>query len=357
MPLLPKRNLFGFLTIIFVLHTAFSAVPAQAQLRNIKVGDKMPEFALSILTVPSDSNDSNEVVFTYKHYRKRVLGLVFLSTDQKQSQRAVADIEKIVKELDKKDVLFDFVGVVSERLEKESAEAGREGASGVFPILLDEEYKLWGKLGIIAQPTVLVVGKDDRMLWIKAGYGYDFAPSLHVHLNHALGIINEKADEGLIEVRTLPQDNLQAKVKRHLTIADRLEEKGRLESAIAEVHKARELDPNSIDAALAIGELFCRAGQSEKALDAIEKIKTTKRIDTAQLSLISGWAKRQLGDLESAEKFLLEAVKMHPKSSRGFYELGKVYQARGQTEKAMQAFYKALALIFAEPVETNISHQ
>jgi tetratricopeptide (TPR) repeat protein len=108
---------------------------------------------------------------------------------------------------------------------------------------------------------------------------------------------------------------------------------------------------------LAIGELLCRTGQSEKALDAIEKIKTTKQIDAAQVLLISGWAKRQLGDLESAEKLLLETVAMHPKSSRAFYELGKVYRAEGQTEKAMQVFYKALALIFGEPVETNISHQ
>ncbi len=317
----------------------------------------MPEFFLPVMTVPSDSNDSNEVVFTYKHNRERVLGLVFLSAEQKQSQRAVADIEKIVKELDKKDVLFDFVGVVSERLEKKSAETGREGLLGVFPILLDEEYKLWGMLGMIAKPTVLVVGKDDRILWIKAGYGYDFAPSLHVHLNHALGIAGKKTTEELTEVRTLTSDSTQAKVKRHLIIASRLEEKGRLESAIAEIHKARELDPNFIDATLAIGELFCRAGQSEKALDVIEKTQPTKRRVTARMLLISGWANRQLGNLELAEKFLLEAVALHPQSPRGFYELGKVYQAGGHTEKAMHAFREALAIIFAEPVGKKNSQQ
>jgi hypothetical protein len=189
MSLLPKRNLFGFLTIIFVLHAAFPAVPAQAQLRNIKVGDKMPEFSLPLLAVPSSPNDPNEVVFTYEHNRERVLGLVFLSANQKQSQSTAADIEKIVKELDEKNVLFDFIGVMSGQLEKKSAEFPKEEAPGVFPVLLDKEYKLWGKLGIIAKPTVLVVGKDDRILWIKAGYGYDFAPSLHVHLNQALGIM------------------------------------------------------------------------------------------------------------------------------------------------------------------------
>ena len=47
---------------------------------------------------------------------------------------------------------------------------------------------------------------------------------------------------------------------------------------------------------------------------------------------------------------------MHPKPSRAFYELGKVYQAKAETEKAMQADYKALSRVFGEPVEANISH-
>ncbi|MHC4394268.1 MAG: tetratricopeptide repeat protein [Planctomycetota bacterium] len=357
MSLLPQGKMPGFFTIVFLSNIVFLTVPGQGQLRKINVGDKMPEFSLPVLTVPSGPNDPNKEVFTYKHNRERVLGLVLLSSNQSQSKRAVADIEKIAVELDKKDVSLDFVGVINKQMEKGFGESRTDGSAMVFPVLLDEEYKLWGKLGVIAKPTVLVVGKDDTVLWIKAGYGYDFAPSLRDHLNQALGITEKKIAEGLTEVRTLKNDSTQGKVKRHLKIARGLEEKGRFESAIAQVHKARELDPNSIDAALAIGELYCRVGESHKALDVIAKIKTTKRFDKAQLFLISGWAKRQLGELESAEKFLLEAVSLRPKSSRVFYELGKIYQATGQTEKAMQAFHKALAIIFAEPVETDSSAQ
>ena len=147
----------------------------------------------------------------------------------------------------------------------------------------------------------------------------------------------------------------RAKAKRHLAIAASLEKKGRFESAIVAADKARQLDPNSIDAALLIGQLFCRTGQGQKALDAVETLRTTRRLDAAEVLLISGWAKRLLGDLESAEKLILQAVQMYPKSSRAFYELGKIYRATGQTEKAMRAFYQALSLVFDEDIRINTS--
>lgn len=352
MLLLPKKKLSEFLTIIFVLYMAFPAAEVLAQLRNVKVGDKMPEFSLPGLSAP---NDSNTVMFTYKRDRERVLGLVFLSANQKQSQYAIRDIEKIITQLGKDSTTFDFVGVMSERPEKGSIEPGREESAYTFPILLDKEYKLWGKLGVIAMPTVLIIEKDGLISWIKAGYGYDFAPSMRAHLNYALGITSKKVGDELTKVRTLTSDSAQAKVERYLKIAGMLETKGRFESAIAELCKAREIDPNSIDTVLAMGELFCRVGQSEKALDTIEKVKTTRQIDKARVLLISGWAKRQLGDFDSAEKFLLEVVAIRPQSSRAFYELGKVYQAKKQMEKAMQAYRKALSIIFAEPVKIVFS--
>ena len=362
MPLLCERNPSGFLIIAVLLCAVFLTAPAQGQLRNMKVGDKMPEFSLPVLTVSSDSNDPNDpndpngldtTVFTYKHDRGRVLGLVFSSANQKQSQQAVADIEKIVAELNKKGLLFDFVNIVNKSSKKESGQPGKESSSEAVPVLLDEEYKLWGKLGVIAQPTMLVVEKDGEILWVRPGYGYDFAPSLRLYLDYALGITKEKPTEEPIKVRTLKIDDGQAKLKRHLIMASGLEKKGRLESAIVQVRKARELDPNSIDAVLALGKLLCRVGRGEEALDAIEAVKPVKRLDKAGVLLISGWANRQGGQFDIAEESLRQAAELDPKSSRILFELGKVYHAKDQYQQAAEEYYRALSLVFAEPVEPN----
>ena len=343
-----KNSLLGILIFVLATQVLFLAVPSQAQLRKMKVADEMPEFSLP---------EPNGPVFAYKHNRKQVLAIVFLSAKQKQSEHAVVDIKEIIKDLRGKAEPFDFVGVISGRTGKDFLDSDKANPKSAFPILLDTEYQLWGKLGIIATPTVLIVGKDDKVLWIKAGYGYDFAPSLRSHLSQALGIIQQSVPEESTQVKTLTNATVEARLRRHLRTARMLEQKGRFESAISEVRKAEELDPNSIEVALELGELLCTDNQSKAALDVIGKIKTTTKAENARLFLISGWAKRQMGELDAAEKLLLKAITLNPKSSRGFFELGKVYQARGEAEKAMQAYYKALTQIFAEPTETNFSQQ
>ncbi|MFQ6034364.1 MAG: tetratricopeptide repeat protein [Sedimentisphaerales bacterium] len=343
-----KNSLLGILTFALTAQVMLWAVPSQAKTRKIKVGDKMPEFFLV---------DPNRIVFAYRHNRQRVLAIAFLSANQKQSERAVVDIEKVLRDLRTKAEPFDFVGVISERAKKDFFESYKGKLKLTIPILLDTGYQLWGKLGIIATPTVLIVGKDDKVLWIKAGYGYDFAPALRSHLSYALGVAAEGAPKESVEVKTLTSTTRDARVRRHLQMAEILKQKGRLESAIAEVKKAKSLDPNSVEVALELGELLCEANKSKAALDEIAKITTSKKAEKARVFLISGWAKRQIGELDAAEKLLLEATKLNPKSSRGFFELGKTYQAEGKKDKALAAYYRALTLVFgAEPTSRTFQY-
>jgi tetratricopeptide (TPR) repeat protein len=311
--------------------SAFSAGPGEAVLRKMKLGDKMPEFSLA---------DSEGKVFEYKHNRRRVLLIAFLSPGQKQSQSAVADITQILADARIKAEPFDLVGV--------STQPAKDDPKPVFPVLLDSQYKLWGKVGIIAMPTVLIVGKDDNISWVRAGHAYDFAPALRSHLNRALGITNGEVLEETVEAKALSNNTTASRVKRHLQMAKILEGKGRFDSAIAEVRRAQAIEPNSVAPALELGELLCRAGKGKEALDAVGELQVSDRRDQARRLLICGWAKRQMGDLQLAEVDLLEATKIDPKSARGHFELGRLYQARGDKDKALAEYHRALTLIFGE---------
>jgi tetratricopeptide (TPR) repeat protein len=99
---------------------------------------------------------------------------------------------------------------------------------------------------------------------------------------------------------------------------------------------------------LGLSELFCRAGRGQAALEITKTLQVTKRFDKAKLLLISGWAKRQMGEIDTAEKLLLEATTLDPKSTRALFELGKIYQSRQEIEKAMKLYHKALTVIFNE---------
>jgi len=303
---------------------------------TFEVGDKMPEFSATTL---------DGQVFTYKHNQNKALMVVFLSPKQKRSAQAAADIQKIVRQLE----------TTAERLETVIAvddpnvvdfQSKQNGPAKNIHILLDSEYKLWGKFGIIATPTVVISDTNDKVICVKAGYGYDFVPMIRAYVNQALGLAQKTAPEDAGRVKTVSNDTIEARLKSHLQMAKMLEEKGRLESAIAEIQKARELDPNSAEAALELGELFCRAGRSKAAIEITESLRVTSRLDKARLLLISGWAKRQMGELDTSEKLLLEATTLDPKAARTLFELGKIYQAKQQNDKAMETYCKALTLIF-----------
>lgn len=305
--------------------------------RRIGIGNKMPEFS---------APDTSGKVFDYKHRFGKVLMVVFLSANQKNSAQAAADIKGIVTKLASQAKRLNIVVAIDDPNSQSFFHSDpNEPVVGIH-VVADTEYKLWGKFGIIVTPTVIISDTNDTVLWVEAGHSYDFVPVIRARLNQALGIAQEIDPNDASRVKTVTNATVAARAKRHLQMAKILQEKGRIESAINEMRKAKELDPNSVEVALEIGELFCRVGKNEAALNIVERMRATKRLDRARLLWISGWAKRQMGDLETAEKNLLEATKLDTKSARGFFELGQVYQAKGDKDKAIAAYYQALTLVF-----------
>jgi tetratricopeptide (TPR) repeat protein len=303
---------------------------------TFEIGNKMPEFSATTL---------DGQVFTYKHNQNKALMVVFLSPKQKRSAQAAADVEKIVRQLETNAERLETVIAVNDPNGVDFQSKQKDPSKNIH-VLLDSEYKLWGKFGIIAIPTVVISDTNDKVICVKAGHGYDFVPVVGAYVSQAIGLVQKKAPEDAGRVRTVANDTITARLKRHLQMAKMLEQKGHLESAIAEIQKARELDPNSPEAALELGELYCRTGRTKAALEITESLRVTSRLDKARLLLISGWAKRQMGDLDAAEKLLLEATTLDPKSARALFELGKIYQTKQQNDKAMESYHKALTLIF-----------
>jgi tetratricopeptide (TPR) repeat protein len=297
----------------------------------------MPEFALA---------DSNGVTFTYDRAQGRVLGLVILQAGQRNFERVIADIRSLAADLREGGSIFDCLIVVSGPVEKDRLAVFQRERAPSCPLLLDPDFKLWGKLGVVAAPTALVVEADHRVKWVKAGYGYDFIPGFRDHLAQALGLEDKaRAPEG---VKTLENASARARQERHIRMAQTLAGKGRIELAINELEKARKLDPNAAVVDLELGELLCRAGRNEAALEVAEQAKPATAPEQARALLIAGWARRQMGELDAAETLLSKAKGLDPKSARVFYEMGKVCEARGNLGEAVVNYRRALALVFGE---------
>jgi tetratricopeptide (TPR) repeat protein len=332
---------------IFIF-TAFLLLPnlaAQASLRNVKIGDKMPQFSLQ--------NLEGKTV-TWQPGKHQALVVVFLPSDSRRMVRVLTDLEKITQESRKEAANLVILAVTTSPQSKDNLLALPKQGKVRFPILLDTQLKLWGQLGVIAAPTTIVVAPDDTIQWTKAGYGYDFLPSIRSHVALATGKADSQTTEQKSTVNALVNATPQARARRHLQMARIFARKGRWDAAVTEAQKAAELTPDSIEVLSELGQFLCRTGQNQAAIKIAQKIKSEKKQEQALAALIQGWALRQLAEYTKAEQMLREATLKNPKSARAFYELGKIYQARNQTEKAMLAYHHALAITFKESTSPNL---
>ncbi len=318
----------------------------QEGLRRVHVGDTMPEFSLT---------DARGTSFRYEHQQARVLGILILQAGQTHLQRLVTDLEVLLQKLRVEAPAFDCIGVMSGSGTSEFLRSREPDAGKALPIVADPNFAFWGKLGVIATPTAIVVGADHKVRWIKAGFGYDFVAGFHSQLNEALGLGGSVGTTA--HVQTLENTSVQSRRDRHIQLARALAKKARWESALGELEKARELDPNAVDVALELGEILCRTGKNEAALKTVAQVKAESAEDKAHVMLVSAWAKRQMGDTGAAESLLTKALELAHESPRILYELGKVYEAKGDTEKALACYRRALAEVFGDTEAPGLSHK
>ena len=308
--------------------------------RRIPEGALTPEFS---------AVDTTGKPFACTRSSGKVLILAFLSSEQKRSQEAVEDIFRALSSIPSDRLTSLQVAFVMQNVDNSEFIASiKKEAPTVVHILGDDQYQIWGKFGIIATPTVLISDPQGKVLCVKPGHAYDFAPVVKSRLFQALEIPYDVSPSDTSTVRTVANSTMSAKAKRHLQMAKSLSKKGRVISAIEQAKMAYEIDPNSSDVALELAELLCRAGQAQKAIKLVSAASVQNHRDKARTNLTLGWANRQLGRLQEAETFLKEGIRQDATLHRLYFELGRVYQQRDESEKAMQAYFRALQLIYQE---------
>jgi tetratricopeptide (TPR) repeat protein len=293
--------------------------------------------------------DTTGKPFAYTRSSGKVLILAFLSPQQKGSQEAVEDILGALSSIPSDRLTSLQVAFALQEVDdSEFISSIQKDPLAAVHILNDDHYHLWGKFGVIATPTVLISDSQGKALCVKAGHAYDFAQVVKSRLYQALRIPYDVSLDDTSNVRTVANSTMSARARRHLQMAELLSRKGRVIAAIEQAQMAYEINPNLPEVALELGELLCRAGQAQKAIKLVSALSVQNPRDKARISLALGWANRQMGKLEEAEKFLQEGIRQDSTSPRLYFELGRIYQQRKDTERAMQAYFRALQLIYLE---------
>lgn len=308
--------------------------------RRVPVGAVTPVF---------ECQDESGRRYRFEHDRGRAVLLVFLAAEHERSLKAIGDLQRIFSTLAKEKTSLDLDVVLV--MPDPNALGGLLSnlAKTKTCVTRDPDRRLWGRFGVIALPTVIVSSREDRILAVKAGYGYDFAAAVETAIRRAAGLTPAPSSKTKKGVSTLKNDSAAARAHRHLRTAEMLAGKGQLAVAILEVEKAQTLTPNSLAVVVALSELYCRTDRGDAALALLADHTGTRRVERARLSLLRGWASRQVGRSAQAETYLKEAIALDPNAARAYFEWGRLCRAQGRQEEALAAYERALELLLDKP--------
>ena len=118
---------------------------------------------------------------------------------------------------------------------------------------------------------------------------------------------------------------------------------GRHDAALALIHRAIAINPNSADYHAALGVVLASQMQLDKSIDAYRRALQLKPDNPDVLNNL-GLALKEKGDLPGAISALRKAVELHPKSAIAHNNLGAVLEALDELSPAIEAYRRAVAL-------------
>ncbi len=215
---------------------------------------------------------------------------------------------------------------------------------GSMPAYADETQRAYGALGIFVVPSVLLSDGDGNVV-AGLGYSHDFSERLKGEVEVMLGE-KTRADvekELRPEMKEKPAGEKQA--TRHFNMALVMQKRGQTDSAISELNKALELEPDMGEAHGQLGCLYLEQGKIGEARAALDKSYDLNpeylpaNICDALLRAEEGEAEDALGDLQSL-------LFRHARNPELHYALGRLHEKQGKSAEAAQEYRKAFELIF-----------
>lgn len=306
-------------------------------LRNVPTGQPLPPFTLEAL-------DGGKVASA--DFADKVLILVYVSARQRQSEDVMASAHNVVGNIGHADLKLVYLS--SDAKETNYFRELRDRLMAHEPFALDPDRAYYGKIGLIAFPTTILVSREGKLLHVMATWSRDYEYQLGLHARHALGEFDAAELAKRLATRPAVANETRDKAERHRSVAGILRKKGMAESAAKELEHAIDVDPSFADAVIDLADLFVSMGkidQAEERIDAL--LAKLPQYHRAKLTL--GLIKLKRGRLDEAEKLLTESLALNPDPVRANFYLGQLYETKGEHKRAMEHYREALKGCLNEP--------
>jgi tetratricopeptide (TPR) repeat protein len=307
--------------------------------------------------------------------------IVFWATWSPRSLQLLQDLKGMAEQYAERDFKVFAINVDSERSDpniQQTVTSLVKKLDPPFPVILDDQLKLFYAYGVIAVPSVAAVDADGILRYGPAGYSYGVKDGLVDSTEVMLGIRVANAETILVEGhRPNPKADRYYNLGRQLAgkglfkqalgnlkksaAADTLFSSphnlqgqiqlglGDLEDAASSFAKAVEIDSTSVAARTGWGRAHLALGRIDVALT---QFTVAKDLDETYTPALLGLAKCHLalGQHESAWPLLQAALELNPREPELLYSLGLYYRSLGNSADTLEAFRAAIEQLVTLPI-------
>lgn len=329
-----RRVLLGALSAAAIAAAATSA--SADELRNVKKGEALP--ACKLPGIDGAAVDSDAM-------KGSVVVIVCLSAEQRRSELAAMESFQIMHDLGTEPV--KLLHVTADVVQKPYFEKFRAEHTITSPLAFDADRAFYAKLGLIVFPTTVVVNKEGKLDSVISLHGSEYKSLLDAHVRHALGKITDQELEKQLSARPSEESSPKSAASAHRALARLMREKGQLDTAKAELAKGREMDPDNREIMLDLADLDIATGDLDSADDLAQKVLATQP-DHRRAKQIKGIVLFRRGNYEESQAILEDSLKLNPSPEMAHYYLGKIFEHKGQTDKALEHYRDAAKLLLKD---------
>ncbi|MFC2163976.1 hypothetical protein ACFLT2_03120 [Acidobacteriota bacterium] len=244
--------------ILLILLTCIASFPSDVQgLRNLKVGDKLPSTEALSVIVPGE----NKLILVINSARERNMAFF------KEINAAIQETENL-----------EFYLVDTGQEAKAELTSAFESLTISKKYISDADMKIYGELGIIVLPTLLLVTKENVLNSFIAGSRSNLKLIIQSHIEALLK--GEPPEELSHKVDRMREDRA---VGRQLEQGLRLMVSRNFELAHKAFTKAIDTDPENEMANLGIGYSLLFMEKIDESLQHFTKLKETTDSKRVQL--------------------------------------------------------------------------
>jgi tetratricopeptide (TPR) repeat protein len=306
------------------------------ELRNVKLGDQVPDFQLPTM--------AGEPIGRADLEGKTVI-LVFLSAQQRSSESAAASAFAVYRALHHDDLALVFV--TADTAHTAYFRQLRDKTNQHEPLGLDFERTLYGQLGLIVLPTTILVDKQWKLAHVISSCRSDYEHVLRSYAQHTLGVIDDDQLQRELETESFRRDRPADRIARHRAAARILWKSGMLADVENELRAALDIDPHHADAQLDLAALCLARGQVAEAGEIVDEVLTANPYHRRG-RLMYGVVLYRADKLVEAELALREALVLNPDPAQTHYYLGLIYEKKGETAKALEHYRESLARLMED---------